>query len=126
MTLSKITKKYKNGYIITNSLSALVTVGPLAYYLVKALIEGSTQEKLVLGMMVFAALALTAVNILFKYSLRSAIWLAILGIYTCLNDIQTLLIVIAITTILDEFVLSPLAKGYKEKYHINKEIDKRE
>ena len=60
-----------------------------------------------------------------KLHLRSAIWLLVLGVYICLQNIQTLLIMVAVCTILDEIVFTPLHKKYKNLYIINKEIDKR-
>ena len=41
------------------------------------------------------------------------------------NNIIPLLIIVAALTVIDEFVLEPLYKRYREKYVINKEIDKR-
>ena len=74
--------------------------------------------------MVIAAI-LVVLNVLMKLSLRCIPWILLIGIYICLKEITVLLIVMALTTVLDELVLEPLAKSFKNKLTINKEIDKR-
>ena len=75
--------------------------------------------------MILIALILTALNFFMKYHIRSTIWFLLLGIQICLQNIVTLILIIAICTIIDEFVLTPLKKKFKDKYTINKEIDRR-
>lgn len=48
-----------------------------------------------------------------------------IGLYVAVDNIIPLLIMLAVTTIIDEFILTPLARHYKAKYTINKEIDNR-
>lgn len=122
---SEITKKYKRLSMTFGILSIAVTILPVVYYVVLGFVEGGTQQKATLGMTVTVAVVLTAVNVLFKKHIRSTIWVLVLGIYICLKNILPLLLMVAIGTILDEFVLSPLHKAYKQKATINKEIDKR-
>ena len=68
---------------------------------------------------------LVAVNMVFKYRIRSTLWILVLGVYFCLDDILPLLFMVAVGTIVDEFILSPLARSYRHKMIINREIDKR-
>lgn len=93
--------------------------------MVVGFIEGETVEKLTLGMTFIAAGILTVINVLFKYHIRSTIWILVLGIYFCLDSILPLICMIAVGTILDEFILTPLHKKYKNKAIINREIDRR-
>lgn len=123
--MSNITKKYTNLYWLFRSISFLVLVVPLIIYGVKGFIEGDVTEKFTLGMTISIAAILVALNILFKYHIRSTIWIIVLGIYFCIDNIMPLLLCIAIGTILDEFIFTPLYKSYKNKATINKEIDKR-
>lgn len=123
--MSNITKKYTNLYWLFRSISFLVLIVPLIVYGVKGFIEGDVTEKLTLGMTISIAAILVALNILFKYHIRSTIWIIVLGIYFCIDNIMPLLLCIAIGTILDEFIFTPLYKSYKNKATINKEIDKR-
>lgn len=123
--MSEITKQYRTKKYICLGLSLLVTVLPVLVYLIKGFIEAETVQKLSLGMFAIASVALVAINILLKMHLRSPIWLLVLGIYIALKNILPLLIMVAIGTILDEFLFTPLYKSYKAKTQINKEIDKR-
>lgn len=122
---SDITKKYQRLSILFQCLSILVLVAPLAYYTILGFINGETTEKLTLGITFVIAAILFIVNVLFKYHIRSTIWILVLGIYFCIDNILPLLFMVAIGTILDEFVLTPLHKSYKNKCTINREIDKR-
>lgn len=122
---SDITKKYQRLSILFQCLSILVLVAPLAYYTILGFINGETTEKLTLGITFVIAAILFIVNVLFKYHIRSTIWILVLGIYFCIDNILPLLFMVAIGTILDEFILTPLHKSYKTKCTINREIDKR-
>lgn len=122
---SEITKRYSHYALIFHLLSILVLLLPLAYYAVLGFIHGETVEKFTLGCTFAIAACLVAANVIFKYHIRSTIWILVLGIYFCLDNIQTLLIMVACGTILDEFILTPLYKSYSRKAGINREIDKR-
>ena len=125
MPKSDITKKYQRLYILFQALSILILVSPLAYYTIYGFINGEVTEKLTLGITFVVACILLVINVLFKYHIRSTIWVLVLGIYFCIDNILPLLLMVAIGTILDEFVLTPLYKMYHTKCTINKEIDKR-
>lgn len=114
--------------MILHIISLSLTVLPILVFVFKAFLDGnvSASRKLCMGLLVFFSFFLTIINVLFKYSIRSTIWLLLLGIYVCLDNIIPLLIIIAITTIIDEFVITPLYKKYRSDYKVNKEIDKRE
>ena len=123
---SDITKKSKSLYIAFSTVSFLLTFGPLIYFICLGYANSNlTQEKVALTVTIVFALVLTIINVLFKYSIRSTIWLILLGIYVCIDNIVPLLIMLAVGSILDEFLVTPLAKMFKSKYKINKEIDKR-
>ena len=120
-----MTKKYKNDYILCRTLSILMTLIPLVIYTIKGFCEGTPASKVTLGVCFTTALILTIINVVFKYHMRSTIWILMIGLYVAVDNIIPLLIILAITTILDEFILTPLSRHYKAKYTINKEIDKR-
>ena len=124
--MSQRTKKFKILYIIFSIISFLLTLGPVSFYIVKGYIDADlTKEKVALTGIILCAIILTAVNVLIKHHIRSTIWLLMLGIYYCVDNIMPLLLMIAIGTILDEFIVSPLKKSFKNKKTINSEIDKR-
>lgn len=120
-----MTRRYKFIKNYLALLSVICTCFPIIFYTIRAFVEGTNIQKVSLGLLTTAAIILTLVNILFKMHLRSTMWLALIGISTCLQDITALLIMIAVTTILDELIITPLRKKYKNLYIINREIDKR-
>lgn len=125
--MSTMTHKYKKLSILTFLLSAICSLCPILIYVIKAFVDKDVQEvnKYTLGIMCSVALVVTLINIVAKLHLRCIPWILLLGIYLCLKDITTLLVIMAITTIIDELILTPLHKSFKSKYTINKEIDKR-
>lgn len=122
---SDITKKYRTGYWILTVLSWLLTLGPLVGYIIYSFIVSGTIEKVSLATIVFVAIVLTAISIIFKKHIRSTVFLLILGIYLAIEKITVMLIIISICTIIDEFIITPLQKSYHSKLVCNKEIDKR-
>lgn len=123
--MSKVTRKYRALSILFLSLSILVLVAPLAYFSIQGFIQGETTEKFTLGITFAIACILFVINILFKFHIRSTIWIIVIGVYFCLDNILPLILVMAVGNILDEFVFTPLHKRFKNKAIINKEIDKR-
>ena len=120
-----MTKKYKIKLNICRLLSFTITVLPVIIYTIKGFMDGSIGEKVSLGICVILALIFMLINVMFKYHIRSTLWVLLIGIYVCIDNIIPLLIIMATTTIIDEFVLVPLINKYKNKYIINKEIDLR-
>ena len=123
--MSNRTRNAKRGLWICRILSVLVTLLPVIYYVIKGLSDGSVGSRQK-GCMVCLAIMLYIINVLMKYSIRSTVWILLLGVYVCLEDILPLILMLAIGTIIDEFVLSPLKKHYASVYCVNKEIDRRE
>ena len=120
-----MTKKYKIKLNICRLLSFTLTVLPVIIYTIMGFMDGTIGEKVSLGICVILALIFVLINIMFKYHIRSTLWVLLIGIYVCIDNIIPLLIIMATTTIIDEFVLVPLINKYKNKYIINKEIDLR-
>ena len=118
-----MTKKYKIKLNICRLLSFTLTVLPVIIYTIMGFMDGTIGEKVSLGICVILALIFVLINIMFKYHIRSTLWVLLIGIYVCIDNIIPLLIIMAATTIIDEFVLVPLINKYKNKYIINKEID---
>ena len=125
--MSMMTSKYKKLSILTFLLSTICSLCPIVIYVIKAFVDKDVKEvnKYTLGIMCSVALVVTLINIVAKLHLRCIPWILLLGIYVCLKDITALLVIMAITTIIDELILTPLHKSFKNKYTINKEIDKR-
>ena len=120
-----MTEKYKKKARFYNFLSFFITVVPILIYVVIGFMEGTIGQKITLGMCLVAVIILVILNLLFKHIPRCGVWIILSGLAYACNNIVPLLLIMAITTALDELVLSPLAKKYKNLYTINKEIDKR-
>lgn len=123
--MSKETRKYKALSTLFLALSILILVAPIAYYSIQGFIQGETTEKFTLGITFVIACILFAINIMFKFHIKSTIWIIVIGIYFCLDNILPMIFILAIGNVLDEFVFTPLHKHFKNKAIINKEIDKR-
>lgn len=121
------TKKYKTCKIIFQILSFLLTVAPIIVYTIIGFANSEihTGNKVFLGFTLVSAIILVVINVMFKYHLRSPLFLMILGIYFALDKILPLLILVSAGIVIDEFLFQPLIKSFKSKYQINKEIDKR-
>lgn len=124
--ISKVTKKYKTGYIIFSILSVIAFAAPTLWYVIQAfLTTGITTEKVALAGSIMVVLIMSVVALVTKAAPRSRIWIILLGLIICLENIETALIWIASTQILDELVLCPAKKFFKDRMVINKQIDKR-
>ena len=120
-----MTKEYRREKWLLLILSILCNLLPIAIYTIKAFIVAGVGQKVTLGVCLTLSLLFGLINIITKHRIRSTLWILLIGIYVCLDHIQSLLIIMAITTIIDEFILEPAYKRVKNKYIINKEIDKR-
>ena len=124
--MANITKKLRIAAVLLLIISILLNVGPLAAYTIMGLAEADlTTEKVALASAVFVVLILSVVAWVNKTTMRSRIWVILLGLYFCLDNFVVPLLVIAITQILDEWIISPLYHYYQNKYTINREIDRR-
>lgn len=123
--MTDVTKKYKNRAKWCKIISVSLVLIPLLVYAVMGFINGTISQKTTLGFTLIVCLIFVLINAVFKYNIRSTIWILLLGIQICLKNITSLLVIIALATMMDEFIFTPLAKKYKQKYIINNEIDKR-
>lgn len=122
--MSNITKKYRICAAVLLIISILFNVAPLAAYTITGLVEADLViEKVTLTSTIFVVAIMSIVPRL--STTRSRVWIIMLGLYFCLDAFVTPLLIIAITQMLDEIIISPLHKYYRNKYRINKEIDHR-
>ena len=123
--MSEVTKKYKTQYIIAKILSILLNVGPLLYYGILGFSVAEPVKRVVLSLTAIGAIIFTLISVTFKLHIRSTMFLLMLGIHCCIDNITGLIIVMAATTLLDELITTPMCKYCKNKFSINREIDKR-
>ena len=121
-----MTKKLKRKYIIATILSFLLNVCPLLVFTIIAFISGTAiVHKVTLSMTLLIVLIFTAVTFINKTVFRSKLWILLIGLWLCLDNILTPLIVFASCQVIDELIVTPLKNYYKNRYRINKEIDTR-
>lgn len=127
MATSKRTKNLRVKAWVLTILSVVLSVGPLVLYSVKAFMnsQASTNDKCILLSLISVGVVLSIVCIINKYTPRCRIWLILIGLYLCLDSILGTVLVIAITQVLDELLVGPMARRMRHKLLINKEIDKR-
>ena len=121
------TKRFAALYRLMALFSLVCTIGPITVFTVYAISNGEigSKQKLTLGLCLLVCLLLVIINTIKKYNLRSPVYIMILGIHTCIQNLTLLFIIMAVTTALDEFVFTPLKREFRMKYTINKEIDAR-
>lgn len=123
--MSDMTRSLHKKYLLCKIASILLLFLPLMIFLILAFVEGSTQEKISLGVGVTLTAIFTAANVLFKIAPRSSIWILIIALTIVLEKIQIVIYVTGACVILEECVTSRLESYYLQKYKINKEIDGR-
>lgn len=121
------TEQYKKAYLALFITSLALNFLPLFIYVIMGYVNVDIEEskKVVLSFTLIAAIVLAVYNLLAKKHLRSVVWILLLGVYYAVQKIELLLLLMAICTILDEFIVEPLVKKFKFKYNANKEIDGR-
>lgn len=120
------TKKLKCGALIFTILSLLCMFGPMIWFCAAAFISNTaTIYKVALTSTIAIVIIMTAVAALNKWAARCRIWIILLALYFCLNNFLTVILIFAITQIIDELILAPVKHHLWNKYRINREIDKR-
>lgn len=127
--MSKQTKKYYSLSVVFWIISSLLLITPMVTFGVIGIMayQAAAAYKFLIACAVGAGV-LTIADLIRHAKISSAIWLLLLGIVAVAN-IGTVLTAVSITTgcvILDEFVIMPLYRMFRNKFVINKEIDKRE
>lgn len=121
-----MTKRYTILYRVFSLLSFLLTVGPFCGYVIAGLCSGAiVEEKVGLISTVVIVGILTGIGLVRQIALRSKIWILLIGLYVCLGNIMTPLIIIACCQVVDELICAPLANYFKEEMRNHRAIDKR-
>jgi hypothetical protein len=126
MAKSKTTKKYARLAIIFSVLSVLLLLGPTAFYVISGLMAAPLViQKVALVSTVAVSLLLTMLCAINKWVFRSKIWLIVLALFFVIDNFLVMILIFGITQIADELIVSPLARFFRSKASINREIDKR-
>lgn len=129
MATSNFTKKSRALLWTWRIIDWLCLFAPLLIYLVIGLANNNvtTGAKVTLVAMLFLALILTAINVIAQKHLRCPIWVLLIGLYVAMNKyLMPLIIILAITSILDDLVFTPIIHYYYTQTVASKTIDKRE
>ena len=125
---SKYTKATSRKLWFFRILSTVLILVPLIVYVVMALSMGQVLiiQKFGLISSVLVALLLTAFNFLAQKNLRAPIWIVLLGLYFAMAEfLMPLILMLAITSILDDLIFKPLIAHYNVKLISSKIIDDR-
>ena len=126
MALSEKTKNYRFKYHLFKALSFILTFTPVVALAIYGIYSGTiVDQKVGLTMMLLVYLILTIIAVVNKIAFKSKVWVIIIGLYICLQSLIVPILIIGATQIIDELFITPIANHYKDKYKINKEIDKR-
>lgn len=110
-------------------IDAIILVGPLLYYFFAALCDGGVTGvgKVSVVGTVAIALILVMFNVIAQKRLRCPIWIVLIGFYVAVRDwLLPLIIMLAVSSILDDLFLTPIISYYRSKLIANKAIDERE
>lgn len=112
-----MTKKYHRLWIIFTILSILLNIGPLATYSIIGIMSNSfIIHKVALSSTIFIVAIMTAFNHLLHVFNRSRLAILLVGLYLCLDNFITPLLIVCICQMIDELIAHPLAKHYGGKY----------
>ena len=92
--MKTITKKYKAKTVIFTILSILCTIGPLLFFIIQGFAGAAVVGKLVLSLTSLGAIILGAISVLFKFHLRSPIFLCLMGLWVALDSLLPAIICI--------------------------------
>lgn len=100
---------------------------PIIIYVIIALAgDGLVAQKVAVVATTMVAIILTIVNIIAQKRLRCPIWIILIGLFIAIKEyLLPLIIILAITSILDDLVFTPLISYYRTKLIANKAMDER-
>lgn len=123
---SEYTEKLKSKLFWLRFITFILLATPLFYFFVSCLSSGAESwKKVTLVMTALISLMLIGLNIILKFHLRSPLFFMLIGIHVIMDNVMVLLVLLAITSLLDEVFLTPWIKKVKTQLIANKEMDKR-
>lgn len=128
MASSKYTRECRFKLWLFRILDWVCLAAPLIIYVIVALSSGQAvvAQKVAVVSTTMIALMLTAFNVLSQKKLRCPIWIVLIGLYVAIKEyLMPLIIILAITSILDDLIFTPLISYYRTKLISNKAIDER-
>ena len=125
---SKFTKECRFKLWLFRILDWICLFMPLIIYIVVALSSGEAivAQKVAVVSTTMVAIILSAFNVISQKKLRCPIWIILIGLFVAIRDyLMPLIIILAITSVLDDLVFTPVIGYYKTKLIANKAMDER-
>lgn len=125
---SKYTKTCRFKLWFFRILDWICLGAPLIIYVIVALANGEAlvSQKVAVVSTAMIALMLTVFNAISQKNLRCPIWIILIGLFVAIRDyLMPLIIILAVTSILDDLVFTPLISYYRTKLISNKAMDER-
>lgn len=124
---SKYTKEARFKLWLFRILDWICLGLPIIIYVIVALAgDGLVAQKVAVVATTMVAIILTVFNIIAQKRLRCPIWIILIGLFIAIKQyLLPLIIILAITSILDDLVFTPLISYYRTKLISNKAMDER-
>lgn len=125
---SKFTRECRFKLWLFRILDWICLFMPLIIYIGVALSSGEAlvAQKVAVVSTTMIALILSVFNVLSQKKLRCPIWIILIGLFVAIRDyLMPLIIILAITSVLDDLIFTPLIGYYKTKLIANKAMDER-
>lgn len=128
MAESNYTKVCRAKLWLYRSLDLIILFAPVIVYTIIALTKDgvTVPGRVAVVGSVCIALILSLFNIIAQKRLRCPIWIILIGLYVAIKEILLpLIIILAVVTVIDDLLLTPLITYYRTKLISNKAIDER-
>lgn len=129
MAQSTFTKNCRIKLWLYRILDWICLFAPVIVYIGIALFSGGVAVlgKVSIVATVIIALVLTIINVIAQKRLRCPIWIVLIGLYIAIQQyLMPLIIILAITSVMDDLLFTPLIHYYYTKLVASKTIDERE
>lgn len=125
--MSKFTKECRFKLWLFRILDWICLALPVIVYIIIALSGGAlVAQKVAVVATTMVAIILTVFNIIAQKRLRCPIWIVLIGLYIAIQKyLMPLIIILAVTSVLDDLVFTPLISYYRTKLIANKAMDER-
>lgn len=125
--MSKFTKECRFKLWLFRILDWICLALPVIVYIIIALSGGAlVAQKVAVVATTMVAIILTVFNIVAQKRLRCPIWIILIGLYIAIQKyLMPLIIILAVTSVLDDLVFTPLISYYRTKLIANKAMDER-
>jgi len=129
MASSNFTKRCRRRLWLFRLIDWVCLFLPLLVYVVIALSKDGIKvaSKVAVISTLLIALILTVFNVIAQKKLRCPIWIILIGLFIAIRDyLMPLIIILAITSVLDDLVFTPIIHYYYTKTIASHTIDQKE